>query len=134
MHIMLDTNMCIYIIKKKPPHILERFMAYSMFEIGVSSITLSELEYGIEKSTKKEQNRDALMEFLLPLSVVSYDDMAAHHYGDIRACLERQGQLIGPLDMLIAAHARSLSVPLVTNNLDEFKRVQGLQLEDWIKQ
>ena len=133
MYIMLDTNMCIYIIKKKPLHIFDKFKTYSIFEIGISSITLSELEYGVEKSIRKEQNRDALIEFLMPLSVVPYDDLAASHYGKIRAYLERRGQLIGPMDMLIAAHARSLAVPLVTNNLSEFKKVHDLRVENWLE-
>ncbi len=133
MQAMLDTNICIYIIKKKTPHILERFREYSIFDIGISAITLSELQYGVEKSSRKEQNRDALMEFLLPLSVVPFDDMASVHYGEIRAYLEKRGELIGPMDMLIAAHARSLAVPLITNNVNEFIRVPGLQTDDWAR-
>jgi tRNA(fMet)-specific endonuclease VapC len=130
---MLDTNICIYIIKKKPLQMLNRFRAFNVADIGVSSITLSELEYGVEKSTKREQNREALMAFLGPLEIAPYDDLAAHHCGGIRALLEKAGRLVGAMDLLIAAHARSLSVPLVTNNMSGFKRIPGLSVENWLR-
>ena len=96
-----------------------------------SSVTVSELWYGVCKSRKVEQNREALVEFLLPLAVAPYDERAAVDYGAIRASLEQSGKTIGPLDLMIAAHARSLDVTLVTNNVHEFQRVDGLSIENW---
>lgn len=132
MRFMLDTNICIYIIKKKPPQVLNRFRTFEVSDIGISSITMSELEYGVEKSSNRQQNREALMAFLGPLEIAPYDDLAAHHYGDIRAYLERAGRPVGAMDLLIAAHARSLSIPLVTNNMSEFRRVPKLLVENWL--
>ncbi|MGB2929544.1 MAG: type II toxin-antitoxin system VapC family toxin [Desulfobacterales bacterium] len=130
---MLDTNICIYIIKKKPQNVIERFRQAKVSEIGVSSITLSELECGVMKSTNPEQNKLALTQFIAPIEILSYDDAAAQHYGKIRAYLERQGTPIGSLDMLIAAHALSLNSVLITNNESEFKRVSNLRIENWTK-
>ena len=130
---MLDTNICIYIIKKKPQQVLRRLKKARVSDIGVSSITLSELEYGRAKSSRPDQNRIALAEFLAPLEIVSYDDMAAQEYGKIRASLERHGTPIGPMDMLIAAHALSLNCTLVTNNEREFSSVASLKIENWVK-
>ena len=132
-HYMLDTNICIYIIKKKPEGVIERFRQAKVSEIGVSSITLSELEYGAEKSSKPEQNKLALAQFIAPIEIPAYDDAAAQHYGKIRAYLEKQGTPIGSLDMLIAAHALSLNAILITNNESEFKRVSNLKIENWAK-
>ena len=131
MKFLLDTNTCIYIIKQKPAWVVERFSSLPVESIGVSSVTVSELWYGVCKSRKVEQNREALAEFLLPLAVAPYDERAAVDYGAIRASLERSGKTIGPLDLMIAAHARSLNVTLVTNNVDEFRRVDGLATENW---
>ena len=128
---MLDTNMCIYLIKRKPLQVVEKFRSLSVHDIGISSITLAELEYGIAKSAKQEQNRDALAHFLAPLEISSFGDEAASCYGAIRASLERDGRPIGSMDMLIAAHALSLSAILVTNNMREFDRIPGLMLENW---
>ncbi len=130
---MLDNDICIYIIKKKPELVLERLKNSDVSDIGVSSITLSELEYGAAKSSQPDQNRIALIEFLVPLEILSYDDMAAKDYGEIRASLERQGTPIGSMDMLIAAHALSLSCTLVTNNEREFSRIPSLKIENWAK-
>jgi len=130
---MLDTNICIYIIKKKPEQVIGRLKNARISDIGVSSITLSELEYGAAKSSRPEQNRIALAEFLAPLEILSYDDMAAQEYGRIRAVLERQGTPVGSMDMLIAAHALSLNCTLVTNNEREFSRVPSLKIENWAK-
>jgi tRNA(fMet)-specific endonuclease VapC len=132
MRFMLDTNICIYIIRKKPVKILERFRTLSPSDIVISSVTLAELEYGVAKSSSPLQNRTALNGFLAPLEIVSLDDRAASHYGEIRSYLERQGKVIGAMDLLIAAHARSLSLILVTNNVREFKRIPELQVENWI--
>lgn len=132
MRFMLDTNICIYIIQRKPPQVLSRLRTLDISDVAISSITLSELEYGVAKSSRPEQNRDALSAFLVPLEVVSFDQAAAFHYGEIRAFLERKGITIGAMDMLIASHARSLPVTLVTNNIREFSRIPGLQLENWV--
>lgn len=131
MKLLLDTNICIYIIKQKPPAVLRRFTEYQVGEIGISSITLSELRYGVAKSTHKEKNGKALDEFIIALEVLPYDEAAAHVYGDIRATLEKAGTPIGSMDMLIAAHAVSLGISLVTNNTQEFQRVPSLKIIDW---
>jgi len=131
MKLLLDTNICIYIIKQKPANVLERFLEYQIGDIGISTITLSELRYGVAKSAHREKNAKALDEFTIPLEVVPYDEAAAHVYGDIRASLEKAGTPIGSMDMLIAAHALSLGIPLVTNNTREFLRIPSLNLIDW---
>ena len=131
MRFMLDTNICIYIIKQKPPEVLVRFNSYVVGDIAVSSITVAELQFGVQKSQQPERNQQALNHFLLPLTVVDFDQTAATTYGEVRASLERQGRPIGPLDMLIAAHALNLKLTLATNNAGEFARVQGLVVENW---
>ena len=131
MKLLLDTNICIYIIKQQPVTVLNRFLEYQVGDIGISSITLAELRYGVAKSTHREKNAKALDEFVIPLEVVSYDESAAHVYGDIRAILEKAGTPIGSMDLLIAAHAVSLGIPLVTNNTREFIRVPSLNIIDW---
>ncbi len=132
MKLMLDTNICIYIIKQRPVAVLKRFLEYQIGDIGISSITLSELRYGVAKSAHREKNAKALDEFITPLEIVSFDEEAAHVYGEIRATLEKAGTPIGAMDMLIAAHAISLEIPLVTNNTREFKRITSLNVVDWI--
>jgi len=107
MKFMLDTNICIFLIKNKSPNILKHIKKYSAGDIGISSITLAELEYGVEKSKHVERNRQALRELKLPLEIAPFDDKAAETYGDVRAMLEKQGDLIGSMDMLIGAHASS---------------------------
>ena len=101
--------------------------------MGISSITLSELAYGVEKSRRKERNRQKLAEFLAPLQIAAYDERAGVYYGRLRTQLEEAGQPIGPLDALIAAHALSLGCTLVTNNEREFSRVAGLSIENWAR-
>jgi tRNA(fMet)-specific endonuclease VapC len=128
---MLDTNICIYIIKQKPEKVTERFRHTPISDIGISSITLSELEYVVMRSTRPEQNKLALAQFIAPVEISPYDDVAAQHYGKIRAHLEREGRPIGSLDLLIAAHARSLDSVLITNNEAKFKRVPNLRIENW---
>jgi len=128
---MLDTNICIYIIKQKPENVIERLRRTPVSDIGVSSITLSELEYGVMKSAKPEQNKLALAQFIAPIEIYAYDDVAAQHFGKIRANLERQGTPIGSLDLLIAAHALSVDSLLITNNESEFKRVSNLKIGNW---
>jgi tRNA(fMet)-specific endonuclease VapC len=132
MKLLLDTNICIYIIKQQPITVLKRFLEYQVGDIGISSITLSELRYGVAKSTHQEKNAKALDGFIIPLEVVSFDESAAHVYGEIRATLEKSGTPIGAMDMLIAAHAVSLGIPLVTDNTREFVRVPSLNIIDWM--
>ncbi len=132
MKFLLDTNIYIYMIKQKPPEVLQRFNIYQVGDIGVSSITVAELEFGVQKSQFPTKNKQALTQFLLPLTIVDFDRGAAIVYGDIRARLEKQGKPIGSLDTLIAAHALSLQVTLVTNNVKEFSRVQNLKLDNWV--
>lgn len=129
---MLDTNICIYIIRQKPISAIARFRAMPVSSIAISSITLSELEYGVMKSAKPEQNKFALTQFLAPLEILAYDDEAAQCYGVLRADLEKQGTPIGALDMLIAAHALSARCALITNNVREFERVRGLRVDNWV--
>lgn len=133
MKYMLDTNICIYIIKEKPASVIERLQKTKISDVCISSITLSELEYGIERSQRTEQNKIALTEFVAPIEVVAYNDLAAARYGKIRASLEKKGQILGSLDMLIAAHALSLDLTVATNNDREFKRVPGLKVENWVR-
>ena len=132
MKYFLDTNICIYIIKKKPQQVLKKLIQQDISRVGISSITLSELEYGVEKSSHKEQNKFALAEFLAPLTVFAYDDNVSSTYGKIRAFLEKKRSAIGPLDMLIGAHALSMKAILVTNNDQEFARIPGLNVENWL--
>ena len=130
---MLDTNICIYIIKERPEQVIERLRHTRISDVGVSTITLSELEYGAAKSSRPEQNKVAILEFLAPLEILPYDDMAAREYGKTRAYLEKQGTPVGSMDMLIAAHALSLKCILVTNNESEFRRIPALKIENWAK-
>ena len=128
---MLDTNICIYVMKKKPENVLRRFREEMDGGICISSITLAELEYGMKHSSDPVKNEQALLRFLAPLSVLPFGAAAASEYGEIRAYLQSRGTPIGPLDMLIAAHARAEGMTLVTNNMREFERVPELDLENW---
>lgn len=130
---ILDTNICIYLIKKKPPSVLNRLSKIKINEAGISTITLSELEYGAAKSSYPDKNRIALLEFASFFEIYSYDANAASEYGIIRADLEKRGKIIGAMDMLIAAQAKCLNLILVTNNEKEFKRIPGLKIENWVK-
>lgn len=132
MKIMLDTNICIYIIKRQPAAVLKHFMEYKVGDICISTITLSELRYGVAKSAHREKNTKALAEFIVPLEVVPFEEEAALAYGEIRSNLEKAGTPIGSMDMLIAAHAVSLGISLVTNNTREFLRIPTLNVIDWI--
>jgi tRNA(fMet)-specific endonuclease VapC len=129
---LLDTNICAAIIRRRAPGTLARLQRMKPGSVGVSTITVSELECGAAKSLHPQRNHEALKQFLLPLEILDYDAAAASHYGDIRSHLEKAGTPIGPLDTLIAAHARSLNAMLITNNLGEFRRVPELKVEDWI--
>jgi tRNA(fMet)-specific endonuclease VapC len=133
MKFMLDTNVCIALIKRKDLSVLGRLQAERPGDVCVSSITLAEMEYGAHKSAKTEQNRLALAAFFAAIPVMPFDDAAAQEYGRIRAHLERRGTPIGSLDGLIAAHALALRCVLVTNNEAEFRRVPGLRVENWTK-
>ena len=132
MKYMLDTNICIYIIKHKPQKVIERFLKIDPKEICISSITFAELSYGAEKSLAKIKNHIALTLFLSNIEIKSFDMKAAEEYGYVRAELEAKGSPIGPLDTEIAAHARSLGLILVTNNTREFERVERLNVENWV--
>jgi len=129
---MLDTNICIYIIKNKPTSVMQRFQEYNIGDISLSSITVSELYYGAYKSQYIEKNLLALEHFLQAFNILEYDLKASIEYGQIRASLEKKGNVIGGLDMQIAAHAKSLDMTLVTNNTKEFIRVNDLVIDNWV--
>ena len=131
MKFLLDTNICIYLIKQKPPEVLQKFNTYQVGDLGISSITVAELEFGVQKSQFPQKNQQALEQFLILLNIVNFDRAAAISYGNLRAILEKQGTPIGSLDTLIAAHALSLDVTLITNNIKEFHRVPNLKLDNW---
>jgi tRNA(fMet)-specific endonuclease VapC len=128
---MLDTNIVIYVIKRRPLDVLDTFNKHSG-QMCISSITLAELLHGVEKSQQLEKNLQQVENFVSRLDVLEYTPKSAAHYGEIRANLEKQGTPIGVNDLHIAAHARSEGLILVSNNLKEFKRVDGLRLENWI--
>jgi len=128
---LLDTNICIYVIKRRPIEVLSRFNE-AAGRLAISSITLSELLHGAEKSQQIAKNLTAVDDFCSRLDVLPYAETAAAHYGDIRADIERKGTPIGVNDIHIAAHARSEGLVLVTNNDREFKRVAGLRVENWV--
>ena len=130
---MLDTDTCIAIIKGKPPSVLKKLRGKSVGQVGISSITLGELALGAAKSSRHDESRAALAEFLLALEIASFDSDAASSYGQLRASLEKRGAPIGPLDALIGAHAAALNVVLVTHNTREFGRIDTLRLEDWTR-
>src|SRR5919199_4004445 len=133
MRYRLDTNICIYLIKQKPQKVLDKFKSLAIYDVGISSITVAELEYGVAKSQQQEKNRTALLQFLLPLEIVEFNQAAATIYGTIRSDLESRGLIIGAMDMLIASHALSLGVTLITNNVREFSRIPTLPLENWVE-
>ncbi|MCL2410321.1 MAG: type II toxin-antitoxin system VapC family toxin [Treponema sp.] len=132
MRYMLDSNICIYIVKNKPPVVLDKFREHINEGLCISSITLAELEFGVSASTFPEKNSIALKQFLSAIDVLFFDIEASACYGAIRASLKKQGNVIGPLDMLIAGHALSRGLTLVTNNIREFERVNGLDIVNWI--
>ena len=131
MRYMLDTNVCIDLIHGKRQSVIDRIREHTADGLCISSITLAELEHGVEKSAYREKNRVALLKMLTIFKVIPFDDTAAEEYGRIRANLERRSMQIGPLDLLIAAHAKAEELILVTNNVREFARVDGLAVEDW---
>ena len=131
MKYMLDTNICIYAIKHKPKEVIKNILSHKADEICISSITYSELMHGVEKSQQRDKNFLALSLFLSSITILDFDSYAAEKYGAIRADLESKGTPVGPMDTLIAAHALSKDLILVTNSTREFCRVNKLQLEDW---
>ena len=128
---MLDTNMIAYARNRRPGIVLDRLLEHDPSEISISSITLAELEYGVYNSSRPQQNRTALFMFLSGITVLPFDSAAALEYGSIRFDLKSKGQIIGANDMLIAAHAKSLGLILVTHNTGEFSLIENLILEDW---
>lgn len=128
---LLDTNICIYIINRKPPSILKRIHTMKPEQVAISTITIAELEYGAAHSRRPSENRIALIQFLFPFEILDFDQMAAAEYGSIRATLAGKGRSIGPMDMLLAAQAKSRDLVLVTNTEREFRRVEGLRVENW---
>ena len=130
MKFLLDTDTCITLINKRPRRVIARFRRHEIGDVGVSTVTVSELAWGVAK-TGSARNRAALDAFLLPLEIAPYDLAAAMRYGEVRADLAARGKPIGPLDTMIAAHALSLGVTLVSNNLREFGRVRELAVENW---
>lgn len=131
MRYMLDTNICIYTIKHKPEKVFQRLQEIDPEDICVSSVTYAELVHGVEKSAAVEKNRLALLMLLAKIEILNFDVDAADCYGKIKADLDKKGMPIDPLDMMIAGHAMSMGYAVVTNNVKEFSRVQGLILENW---
>jgi len=128
---MLDTNIAIYVIRRRPPEVLATFNQHAG-QLCISSITLAELIHGVEKSARPDHNLRQVEDFISRLTVLEYGNKASAHYGNIRAVLERKGTPIGVNDLHIAGHARSEGITLVTNNMKEFERVEGLRLENWV--
>jgi tRNA(fMet)-specific endonuclease VapC len=136
MKYLFDTNICIYLINKKFEYLMNRVEKLGVEKIGISSITIAELEYGIAKSdsTHKEENRIALLEFLLPFKFIDFNQNDAYEYGRIRQDLQSKGKIIGNMDILIGSQAVSRELILVTNNEKEFKRIENLKIENWIEE
>ncbi len=134
MKYMLDTNICIYAIKHKPDTVIRNFLSHDPEELCISAITYAELMHGVEKSMAVEKNRIAMSLFLSPITILQFDERAAEEYGRIKAELEKKGTPIGPMDTLIASHAKSRGLIIVTNNTREFNRVVGLTVEDWTQE
>jgi len=132
MRYMLDTNICIYVIKHKPETVFQKLQNTNPEDVCISSVTYAELVHGVEKSAAVEKNRLALSMLLANMEILDFDVDAADCYGKIRAVLEKKGTPIGPLDMMIAAHAQSLGYTVVTNNVKEFSRVSALRIENWV--
>ncbi len=129
---MLDTNICIYIIKKRPANLLAKFNSIPPNTLCISAIAYAELQYGVERSSAKKMNQRILVDFVAHLDVQPWDAEAARQYGKIRTNVEKRGKPIGNMDLLIAAHALSQQCILVSNNLREFSRIRGLQCENWV--
>lgn len=132
MKFLLDTDICIFIIRKRPESVFARLREQSVGQVGISSITHSVLYHGVLKSENPKKNLAALEEFVTPLQILPYSAEISSSYAKVRRSLETKGTPIGPLDTLIAAHALNLKLVLVTNNTEEFKRVAGLKVENWL--
>ena len=130
---MLDTDICSYVIRERPLQVFEHFKQVEMEQICISVITYAELMYGVERSSSKKINQAVIDDFIKHLNIVPWDEEAAKHYGNIRAYLQADGQIIGSMDLMIAAHARSRGMTLVTNNDKHFNRVPKLTIENWAK-
>jgi len=133
MKYLLDTNLCIALIRRTSEGAERRLVAQAVTDVAISALTVAELEYGVARSRQPRLDADRLERFLQPLQIVGFDDGAAAAYGPARAALEKEGVMIGPIDMLLAAQALSLGVTLVTNNTQEFRRVKGLKVQDWTR-
>lgn len=129
---MLDTNIIAYIRNQRPETVIRHFSRYKPEDLCISAITMAELEYGVFRSSKPDQNRQALILLLSRIQILPFDARAAREYGRIRDDLTKKGLLIGANDLLIAAHACSLGITLITNNTREFERVEGLKIENWV--
>lgn len=130
---MLDTDTCSYIIRERPNSVLERFRKLAMEQICISSVTYAELLYGVARSSSRRINRPVVDDFVRHLDVIDWDTGAAEQYGQIRADLEARGEPVGAMDMMIAAHAKSIKAVLVTNNQKHFARIKGLKIENWVQ-
>lgn len=132
MNYLLDTDTCIFILRERPPEVRQRLENVGFAVVGLSAISAYELRYGAEKHPHPIKAREKLRRFQLPFQVLPWDEMAAIEAARIRTQLEKQGEMIGPYDVQIAAHARCLGLTLVTGNVGEFRRVQGLKIENWL--
>ena len=129
---LLDTNICIYVIKNSPKQVVERIKTLKPHQIKLSAISMAEMEYGVSKSLYRDKNRQALINFASAFDIIAFNDSDAEVYGLIRAELEKKGQIIGPYDMQIAAQAITRDLILVTNNTAEFARIPNIKLENWV--
>jgi tRNA(fMet)-specific endonuclease VapC len=130
---MFDTNICIYLIRRRSERLRERLRDIDITQVALSAITVAELQYGVAKSAPPEENALALAQFVAPLTILPFDEAAAAAYGPVRAALERAGRPIGSMDLMIGAHALASGRTLVTNNAREFKRIRGLKVENWVQ-
>jgi tRNA(fMet)-specific endonuclease VapC len=131
---LLDTNICIFAINKRPQKVLNIIKERSKVGLYISSLTVAELEYGVQNSIKIENNRIALLKFISIFNVINFEDKDAIYYGKLKAKLKKEGRIIGPIDMLLAAQALRTDMIFVTNNVGEFSRIEGLRIEDWSKE
>jgi len=129
---LLDTNICIYLINRKPENVVNHIKLLQPHQIKLSAISIAELEYGVSKSKNRDKNRSALINFASAFDIIDFNDEDAEVYGLIRANLEKKGLVIGPYDMQIAAQAISRDIILVTNNTKEFERIENIKLENWV--
>ena len=133
MRYLIDTNICIYLMNRRPLKVIRKIKQFDVGDLIISSITLAELQYGVSNSQRKVENQRRLIEFVAPFQILAFDQKAAKTYGDVRYELQKKAQMIGSLDVLIAAHALSQGLTLVTNNYREFKKVKNLRVENWTR-